>query len=715
MVQRAGAFAIAAALTLSLQAQRPQQSQSRTDARRLAILAAEDTRATTIDDVSALLDLARSQDVVYQAAAVRALGRLERRDVITDLLGFLSARSNEVRAEAANALAQALRGEPLAGVPAGQQETAVREALLQAGSANYDNKVVAPLNAIARALGRLPYDRAEALRASEQFLRRVLERATATGGESAHAAAARGLESLARLNRRLPQPFEEETQTRLRALATSLSGPADPRRNALAALVASQGADNETLRTVVNDPDPEVRRQAVLALIGTGALISPDERLDRIRDFLADRSFMVRYEAVRAWARRAPRDQGCQPLLEALTDESLHVVLVAMDALADSCPGDAAITDRLTSESRTPPPQGNWQREAHAFVALAKRAPDRAQIALPTFATHIRWPVRMYAARAAASMNDVPWLTRLAADPDDNVAETALPALRKRVGAESDSAFIAALGRKPHPAGLSSGARPYQVIRTAALELKGAQSTPQLVTALSEALQRITAEQCDTSRDVRMTLIERLSEMGSVAQVRTLTPLLKDGDPEIARVAAALIGRWTGTVPEIEPVRRTVLLPNDDELSPTQTATIEMASGRRFSMAFHMDQAPLSATRFIRLVKGHYYDGTTFHRVVPNFVIQGGSPNANEYCGDCPFMRDERGLLMHVRGSVGISTRGRDTGDAQIFINLVDNARLDHDYSVFARVCGRDMEVVDGILEADQIRRITIGSDQRCF
>ena len=79
---------------------------------------------------------------------------------------------------------------------------------------------------------------------------------------------------------------------------------------------------------------------------------------------------------------------------------------------------------------------------------------------------------------------------------------------------------------------------------------------------------------------------------------------------------------------------------------------------------------------------------------MPNFVIQGGGPNANEYCGDCPFARDEVGLVQHERGTVGISTRGRDTGDSQIFINLVDTPRLDHDYTVFAYVCD-GMEVVD--------------------
>ncbi len=71
------------------------------------------------------------------------------------------------------------------------------------------------------------------------------------------------------------------------------------------------------------------------------------------------------------------------------------------------------------------------------------------------------------------------------------------------------------------------------------------------------------------------------------------------------------------------------------------------------------------------------------------------------------FMRDELGSWPHVRGAVGISTRGRDTGDAQIFIDLVDNPRLDHDYTVFAQVLN-GIEVVDRIVEGDVIQRIDI-------
>jgi cyclophilin family peptidyl-prolyl cis-trans isomerase len=93
--------------------------------------------------------------------------------------------------------------------------------------------------------------------------------------------------------------------------------------------------------------------------------------------------------------------------------------------------------------------------------------------------------------------------------------------------------------------------------------------------------------------------------------------------------------------------------------------------------------------------------------VVANFVIQGGSPRANEYAGDALYLRDEIGPLTHERGTLGISTRGRDTGDAQIFVNLVDNLRLDFNYTVWGRVTS-GMDVVDSILEGDVIDRIDV-------
>ena len=91
----------------------------------------------------------------------------------------------------------------------------------------------------------------------------------------------------------------------------------------------------------------------------------------------------------------------------------------------------------------------------------------------------------------------------------------------------------------------------------------------------------------------------------------------------------------------------------------------------------------------------------------PNAIIQGGSPGGNEYVSDVPLMRDEVGLWPHVRGALGISTRGRDTGDGQIFVDLVDNPRFDHTYTVFAQVLN-GIDVLDRILEGDVIDRVEI-------
>src|SRR4029450_12770791 len=96
--------------------------------------------------------------------------------------------------------------------------------------------------------------------------------------------------------------------------------------------------------------------------------------------------------------------------------------------------------------------------------------------------------------------DDVPVLTRLASDPDDNVAEAALTPLRRLIGADSDALFVEALNRRTRTVQRHT-VRPYEIIRTAALALDKATPTPALVNALASALERITLEQCETSRD----------------------------------------------------------------------------------------------------------------------------------------------------------------------------------------------------------------------
>ena len=137
------------------------------------------------------------------------------------------------------------------------------------------------------------------------------------------------------------------------------------------------------------------------------------------------------------------------------------------------------------------------------------------------------------------------------------------------------------------------------------------------------------------------------------------------------------------------------------------TARVHMMGTGSFDVRLLVDEVPLTVARFARLARDGYYDGLTFHRVVPNFVVQGGSSGANEFMGDGPYLRDEVGLRPHLRGAISISIRGRDTGDAQIFVDLIDNPRLDHNYTVPGQVVS-GMDVVDAVLEGDVIESIEI-------
>src|SRR5262245_42465247 len=142
------------------------------------------------------------------------------------------------------------------------------------------------------------------------------------------------------------------------------------------------------------------------------------------------------------------------------------------------------------------------------------------------------------------------------------------------------------------------------------------------------------------------------------------------------------------------------------ELSRSR-AGFRMRGGATFEIALRPLDAPTNVERFARQVTAGYFDGLTFHRVVPNFVVQGGSPGANEYWGDAAFARDELTMEPHLRGRIGISTRGRDTGDGQIFFNLIDNWRLDYNYTIIADVVS-GMDVVDRMLEGAVIDRVEI-------
>jgi cyclophilin family peptidyl-prolyl cis-trans isomerase/HEAT repeat protein len=460
----------------------------------------------------------------------------------------------------------------------------------------------------------------------------------------------------------------------------------------------------------------QVRRLALMALAAAAPASVPDDVRGRvIRDGLADREYVVRYEALRVYGRSlTSATVDWDPVFAALSDPSPHVALLAIDLLGNAQARPDAAVERLRREARTLPAapaapaiggSGNrtastaeWHRAAHALVSLAKIAPDAARELLPAFVASPLWPARMYAARAAAIVRDADLLLRFVEDSRDNVREAALGGLRTLRGHDADDLYIAALQRPD-----------YQLVMTAAQALEKTPQPARAVPPMLAALARITAERRDTSRDPRLALIARIGELGQPADAQALMPYTTDFDPQVAATAAALIAKWTGQAPAVAPrplpVERVQLA--DIERLRSARVMVTMAGRGVFELELLTDDAPATVVRFVRLARAGYYNGLTFHRVVPNFLIQGGSPGANEFMGDGAYLRDELGLQPHVRGSVGISTRGRDTGDAQICPDLVDNPRLDHDYTVFARVVA-GLDVLDRVLECYVIERIDI-------
>jgi cyclophilin family peptidyl-prolyl cis-trans isomerase/HEAT repeat protein len=377
--------------------------------------------------------------------------------------------------------------------------------------------------------------------------------------------------------------------------------------------------------------------------------------------------------------------------MNVLNDQNPHVVLAAIDALGDLCKEDEDVTTRLLPEVRTPPVSA-WHRETHAFMALAKRAPEAAAISMEAFVMHPSWWVRMYAVQAAVDAGDLVRLEKLAYDVNDNVRDAALAPLRRLEKADAEPAIVAALDRTD-----------VQLLRTTALLLQESPVNAKLFPPLLLALTRLTKEGKETSRDTRIALLTTIAVHARPEDARELIPLLKDFDGVVAAKTAEVITALTGKAAAAEPppvMRGWPAALRDLR----QCVNVSLSSGPSFQMVMEPHAAPITVDRFLKLASiDHYYDGLTIHRVVPNFVLQGGSPAANEYSGHQTYMRDEIDG-RNMRGTVGLSTRGRNTADAQFFINLVDNPRLDADYTVFAHVQPGDMPVVERILEGDVMR-----------
>ena len=136
---------------------------------------------------------------------------------------------------------------------------------------------------------------------------------------------------------------------------------------------------------------------------------------------------------------------------------------------------------------------------------------------------------------------------------------------------------------------------------------------------------------------------------------------------------------------------------------------ITLANGEVIPFELYPECAPKTVENFVKLINEKFYDGLTFHRVIPGFVSQGGCPNGDgtgelSYTIKC---ETKNNPLKHVRGAMSMAHRGKDTGSCQFFIVHEPQPHLDGVHTVFGQVLD-NMEAVTSMRNGCIIESITL-------
>jgi peptidyl-prolyl cis-trans isomerase B (cyclophilin B) len=129
------------------------------------------------------------------------------------------------------------------------------------------------------------------------------------------------------------------------------------------------------------------------------------------------------------------------------------------------------------------------------------------------------------------------------------------------------------------------------------------------------------------------------------------------------------------------------------------------------NVELYPDKAPLTVANFVNLAKRGFYDGLNFHRVIPDFMIQGGCPQGTGTGGPGYKFEDEAGNgVGHERGVLSMANAGPNTNGSQFFITHVATPWLDGKHTVFGKVVG-GLDAVDAVKQGDAIKAVRIEGD----
>ncbi len=656
-------------------AQQPTPSADETLVGQLAlILAATDARRL---DAAAIRDALANPNPAVRRQAALAAGRIGDAAAVDLLIPVLSDTSPPVRAAAAFALGLLKDARALPPLLQLVRATPVAE---------QDVPEMEAVTAIAKTGGE------EGARALGEII------ATGSPGAPTPAVVRTALLEAWRLGTRAPVTEliafadDPDAGTRSRALY------------ALGRLRAPRGAAR--LVAALADRDPTIRAVAargVTKALLDSARIEARTALDRLRPLLEDQSPQVRINALRAIG--SFRDSALAAAVAPLVADQVIGVAVQAETTLGVLRGSAALQalrPRLTSSVFT--------LRRQAVIALAQADSAAGELAAVQVSGDADWRWRSVAAEAFGAARARPRLEAQLVDADGRVVAQALQSLQ-RVVPTPDSAL---LGRAR---ALLAHADP--AVRSVAADILSRRPVTTDVEALVQAYRR--AEN-DPFNDARLSAVRALGAIAGASPTgrllvatRFVAAVPRPEDYLVRRLAADTLPdareAWGPALPiatgrtaaDYRDVARRWLAPALTG-QPNPRVTLETDRGT-IEIELLATEAPLTVAAFLELVERRYFDGTRWHRVVPNFVVQDGDPRGDGWGGPGFVLRDEINPVRYEVGTVGMALSGPDTGGSQYFITHSPQPHLDGIYPVFGRVAA-GAAVLDAIAMGDRIRSI---------
>ena len=253
------------------------------------------------------------------------------------------------------------------------------------------------------------------------------------------------------------------------------------------------------------------------------------------------------------------------------------------------------------------------------------------------------------------------------------------------------------------------------IVRATAASLLGelGDSSNPVANALEEAYK---AARADNMNDARIAILEAADKLKRPLSVMALADETADQD-YVVRLRASELLRQSNV--EAGPLKLSIGKAKTGhdraywqrmaQLMETKKNPVAVIHTKKGLIRIELlaEAAPMTVDNFMQLARNGFYNGLTFMRVVPNFVIQAGDPRGDQNGGPGYQIRDEINLRRYETGTVGMALSGKDTGGSQFFITHSPQPHLDGGYTVFGQVV-EGMDVVNRIARDDRIERVEI-------